>query len=163
MAVINWRNGPLVLVVFFLAMCLLLFEVSLVSLVVLAATWSAAGIAYRACHSSGTFFFIVTHAHTHTHTHTRTHTHCMKTRSQIRFRSLRVQVLKVVHWTLSAREEYWMHVECSKKAANELSINKIQKVFTLATFGQVQLVFRPFLSDASDSLRLCPPLQSIEG
>ena len=33
--------------------------------------------ACRACHSSGTLFFILTHTHTrmHTHTHTRTHTH----------------------------------------------------------------------------------------
>ena len=47
---------------------------------VLAAAWSIAGIACRACRSSGTFFSFWrtqtrVRAHTHTHTHTRTHTH----------------------------------------------------------------------------------------
>ena len=58
------------LVVIFFALSLLLL------------TWSIAGIACHACHSSGTFFSLwhtharaCTHAHTHTHTHTRTHTH----------------------------------------------------------------------------------------
>ena len=53
MAVIDWWNGPLTLVVIFFALCLLLL------------TWSIAGVVCRACHSSGTFF-IVTHTHTHT-------------------------------------------------------------------------------------------------
>ena len=44
MAVIDWWNGPLTLVVIFFALCLLLL------------TWSIAGVACRACHSSGTFF-----------------------------------------------------------------------------------------------------------
>ena len=48
MAVIDWWNRPVALVVIFFALCLLLL------------TWSIAGIACRACHSSGTFF-IVTH------------------------------------------------------------------------------------------------------
>ena len=55
MAVIDWWNGPLSLVVIFFALCLLLL------------TWSIAGVACRACHSSGTFFSLW---HTHTHTHT---------------------------------------------------------------------------------------------
>ena len=46
-------NGPLSLVVIFFVLCLLLL------------TWSIAGVACRACRSSGTFF-IVTHTHTHT-------------------------------------------------------------------------------------------------
>ena len=50
MAVIDWWNGPLTLVIFF-ALCLLLL------------TWSIAGVACRACHSSG-IFFIVTHTRT---------------------------------------------------------------------------------------------------
>ena len=58
MAVIDWWNGPLTLVVIFFALCLLLL------------TWSIAGVACRACHSSGTFFHCDTHTHTHTHTHT---------------------------------------------------------------------------------------------
>ena len=62
MAVIDWWNGPLTLAVIFFALCLLLF------------TWSIAGVACRACHSSGTFFSLWhTHTHTHTHTHARTH------------------------------------------------------------------------------------------
>ena len=56
MAVIDWWNGPLTLVVIFFALCLLLL------------TWSIACVACRVCHSSGTLFFIVTHTHTHTHT-----------------------------------------------------------------------------------------------
>ena len=56
MAVIDWWNGPLSLVVIFFALCLLLL------------TWSIAGVACRACHSSGTFFHCDTHAHTHTQT-----------------------------------------------------------------------------------------------
>ena len=56
-------NGPLSLVVIFFALCLLLL------------TWSIAGVACRACHSSGTFFHCDTHAHTHMHTHTHAHTH----------------------------------------------------------------------------------------
>ena len=64
MAVIDWWNGPLTLVVIFFALCLLLL------------TWSIASVACRACHSSGTFFsFWHTHTHTHTRAHTRTHTH----------------------------------------------------------------------------------------
>ena len=55
MAVIDWWNGPLTLVVIFFALCLLLL------------TWSIAGVACRACHSSGTFF----HCDTHTHARTR--------------------------------------------------------------------------------------------
>ena len=55
MAVIDWWNGPLILVVIFFALCLLLL------------TWSIAGVACRACHSSGTFFHCDTHTHTHTH------------------------------------------------------------------------------------------------
>ena len=55
--VIVWWNGPLTLVVIFFALCLLLL------------TWSIAGVACRACHSSGTFFSLW-HTHTHTHTHT---------------------------------------------------------------------------------------------
>ena len=51
MAVIDWWNGPLTLVVIFFALCLLLL------------TWSIAGVACRACHSSGTFFSLW---HTHT-------------------------------------------------------------------------------------------------
>ena len=63
MAVIDWWNGPLTLVVIFFALCLLL-------------TWSIACVACRACHSSGTFFSLWhTHTHTHTHTHAHTHTH----------------------------------------------------------------------------------------
>ena len=58
MAVIDWWNGPLTLVVTFFALCLLLL------------TWSIAGVACRACHSSGTVFHCDTHTHTHTHTHT---------------------------------------------------------------------------------------------
>ena len=49
MAVIDWWNGPLTLVVIFFALCLLLL------------TWSIAGVACRACHSSGTFFHCDTH------------------------------------------------------------------------------------------------------
>ena len=87
MAVIDWWNGRLTLVVIFFALCLLLL------------TWSIAGVACSACHSSGTFFHcdththtqnnssnytharthiyihVHTHAHTHLHTHTHTHTH----------------------------------------------------------------------------------------
>ena len=44
MTVIDWWNGPLPLVVFLFALCLLLL------------TWSITSIACRACHSSGTFF-----------------------------------------------------------------------------------------------------------
>ena len=67
MAVIDWWNGPLSLVVIFFALCLLLL------------TWSIAGVACRACHSSGTFFHCDTHTHTHarTHAHTHTHTHTL--------------------------------------------------------------------------------------
>ena len=54
MAVIDWWNGPLTLVVIFFALCLLLL------------TWSIAGVACRACHSSGTFFHCDTHTHTQT-------------------------------------------------------------------------------------------------
>ena len=75
MAVIDWWNGPLTLVVIFFALCLLLLL-----------TWSIADVACRACHSSSTFFHCDTHTHTHTqlylssfsdthHTHTHTHTH----------------------------------------------------------------------------------------
>ena len=61
MAVIDWWNGPLTLVVIFFALCLLLFTI--------------AGVACRACHSSCTFFHCDTHTHTtHTRTHARTHT-----------------------------------------------------------------------------------------
>ena len=63
MAVIDWWNGPLSLVVIFFALCLLLL------------TWSIAGVACRACHSSGTFFHCDTHTHAHARTHARTHTH----------------------------------------------------------------------------------------
>ena len=64
MAVIDWWNGPLTLVVIFFALCLLLL------------TWSIACVACHACHSSGTFFSLWhTHMHTRTHTHTHTHTH----------------------------------------------------------------------------------------
>ena len=75
MAVIDWWNGPPTLVVIFFALCLLLL------------TWSIAGVACRACHSSGTFFHCDTHTHakrpppppphTHTHTHTHTLTHAL--------------------------------------------------------------------------------------
>ena len=134
MAVIDWWNLPLILVVFFFALCLLLLARSIAGITccachssgtffsmwhthththtslffysvtlavidwwngalcscsiflcnVLAATWSIAGIACRACCSSGTFFSLwLTHthacvrarAHTHTHTHARTHAH----------------------------------------------------------------------------------------
>ena len=51
MAVIDWWNGPLTLVVIFFELCLLLL------------TWSSASVACRACHSSGTFFIVI---HTHT-------------------------------------------------------------------------------------------------
>ena len=57
MAVIDWWNGPLTLVVIFFALCLLLL------------TWSIARVACRACHSSG-ILFSLWHTHTHTHTHT---------------------------------------------------------------------------------------------
>ena len=63
MAVIDWWNGPLSLGVIFFALCLLLL------------TWSIAGVACGACHSSGNLFFIVTHTHTHTRTHTHKHAH----------------------------------------------------------------------------------------
>ena len=53
MAVIDWWNGPLTLVVILFALCLLLL------------TGSIAGAACRACHSSGTFFHCDTHTHTH--------------------------------------------------------------------------------------------------
>ena len=136
MAVIDWWNLPLILVVFFFALCLLLLARSIAGITcsachssgtffsmwhthththfsffysvtlavidgwngslcscsvflcnVLAATWRIAGIACRACCSSGTFFSLWhTHTHacararTHTHTraraHTHTHTHC---------------------------------------------------------------------------------------
>ena len=67
MAVIDWWNGPLTLVVIFFALCLLLL------------TWSIACVACRACHSSGTpFFHCDTHTHTHTHTYTQTHTHTLR-------------------------------------------------------------------------------------
>ena len=56
MAVIDWWNGPLTLVVIFFALCLLLL------------TWSIASVACRACHSSGTFFHCDTHTHKHVHT-----------------------------------------------------------------------------------------------
>ena len=62
MAVIDWWNGPLTLVVIFFALCLLLL------------TWSIACIACRACHSSGTLFSLW-HTHTNTHTHTPVHTY----------------------------------------------------------------------------------------
>ena len=52
MAVIDWWNLPLILVVFFFALCLLLLARSI------------AGITCCACHSSGTFFSMW---HTHTH------------------------------------------------------------------------------------------------
>ena len=52
MAVIDWWNEPLTLVVIFFALCLLLL------------TWSIACVACRACHSSGTFFSLW---HTHIH------------------------------------------------------------------------------------------------
>ena len=51
MAVIDWWNLPLILVVFFFALCLLLLARSI------------AGITCCACHSSGTFFSMW---HTHT-------------------------------------------------------------------------------------------------
>ena len=54
MAVIDWWNLPLILVVFFFALCLLLLARSI------------AGITCCACHLSGTFFSMW---HTHTHTH----------------------------------------------------------------------------------------------
>ena len=57
MAVIDWWNGPLTLVVIFFALCLLLL------------TWSIACVACCACHSSGTPLFSLWHTHTHTHTH----------------------------------------------------------------------------------------------
>ena len=87
MAVIDWWNGPLTLVVIFFALCLLLL------------TWSTAGVACRACHSSGTFFHCDTHTHMlltwsiagvtccachssgtffHCDTHTHTHTHTLR-------------------------------------------------------------------------------------
>ena len=52
MAAIDWRNEPLTLVVIFFALCLLLL------------TWSIAGIACCACHSSGIFLHCDTHTHT---------------------------------------------------------------------------------------------------
>ena len=58
MAVIDWWNGPLTLVVIFFALCLLLL------------TWSIACVACRACHSSGTPFFFVTHTYTQVHPQT---------------------------------------------------------------------------------------------
>ena len=51
MAVIDWWNGPLALVVIFFALCMLLL------------TWNIAGIVCRACHSSGTSFHCDTHTH----------------------------------------------------------------------------------------------------
>ena len=63
MAVIDWWNGPLTLVVIFFELCLLLL------------TFSIAGVACRDCHSSDTFF----HCDTHTHTHTHTYTHMLLT------------------------------------------------------------------------------------
>ena len=51
MAAIDWRNEPLTLVVIFFALCLLLL------------TWSIAGIACCACHSSGIFLHCDTHTH----------------------------------------------------------------------------------------------------
>ena len=60
LAVIDWWNGALCSCSIFLCN-------------VLAATWSVAGIACRACCSSSTFFSLW-----HTHTRVRTHTHmCM--------------------------------------------------------------------------------------
>ena len=47
---------------FFFALCLLLL------------TWSIAGVACSACHSSGTFFFIVKNTHTHKRARARAHT-----------------------------------------------------------------------------------------
>ena len=66
MAVIDWWNGPLSLVVIFFALCLLLL------------TWRIAGVACRACYSSGSFFRCDTHTHTHTHAHKNTHAHVHK-------------------------------------------------------------------------------------
>ena len=57
MAVIDWWNGPLSLVVIFFALCLLLL------------TWSIAGVACRACHSSGTFFLLRHTQNALTHIH----------------------------------------------------------------------------------------------
>ena len=62
MAVIDWWNGPLTLVVTFFALCLLPL------------TWSIASVACRACHLSGTFFPLW-HTHTHTNAHARVYTH----------------------------------------------------------------------------------------
>ena len=129
MTVIDWWNVPLILVVYFFALCLLLLAWSIAGITccachssgtffsmwhththfafflfckvgsdrlmkrgscscsiflcnVLAAAWSIAGIACRACRSSGTFFSlwhthtrVRAHTHTHTHTHTHIHTH----------------------------------------------------------------------------------------
>ena len=65
MAVIDWWNGPLTLVVIFFALCLLLL------------TWSIACVACRCLPFVWHPFFIVTHTHTHTHTHSHTYTHTL--------------------------------------------------------------------------------------
>ena len=154
MAVIDWWNLPLILVVFFFALCLLLLARSIASItrcachssgtfflmwhthtllfffysvtlavidwwngalcscsiflcIVLAATWSIAGIACRACCSSGTFFSLWhththtrararTHTHTHTHRHTDTHTHT-HTHTQARARAHTHTHTHIVH------------------------------------------------------------------
>ena len=53
MAVIDWWNGLLTLVIIFFALCLLQL------------TWSIASIACRACHSSGIFSMWYSHARSH--------------------------------------------------------------------------------------------------